>query len=357
MRTLLLNKNNHSIIINEACKILSSGGLVVFTSDTVYGLLVDATNRQAIDKLIAVKNRPFGKAISIFVDSWKMFEKYVEVTISQKQILSEILPCAFTVILPSKHQVDRRLESEKHTLGVRLVKYHLINQLVKTFGKPLTATSANLSGKQPHYHLDTFQKELSVKKNKLIDLAVDGGKLPRNRPSTVIDLTKPEIKILRVGDKLINKQDIYISKSEKDTKKIAQLIFNQNKTKTVNKPLVFILSGELGAGKTVFIKGIGEKLGINNIISPTYTIAYEYPVKDKYFNKLSHFDLYQIDSILDLKQIGIKEVLQPRNLLMFEWGEKVGDLISLIKERAKIIYVNIEYITEYSRKLKVSSDS
>lgn len=352
MRTLLLNKNNHSTIIKEACKVISSGGLVVFPSDTVYGLLADATNKQAIDKLIAVKERPFGKAISIFVDGWDMLKKQVEVNLFQKQILQEILPGAYTVILPSKHKVDSRLESENHTLGVRLVKYQLINKLVNSFGKSLTATSANISGNKPHYQMTTFIKELSVKKRGLIDLVVDAGNLPRNKPSTVIDLTKPTIKVLRQGDRSVN--NIYISKSEKETKKIAQLIFNQNKTKTVNKSLVFILSGELGAGKTIFIKGIGEGLGINNIISPTYTIAYEYPLKNKCFDKLLHFDLYQIENIRDLKRVGIEEALLPNNILLFEWGEKISNLIRIINKRAYIVYINIEYITEGSRRLRVS---
>ena len=355
MKTIVLKRGNHSYIVKETVKVLSSGGLVVFPSDTVYGLLVDATNRQAINKLIEVKNRPFGKVISIFVDGWGMLDKQVEILSSQKQVLHEILPGAFTVILPSKHQVDSRLESEKNTLGIRLIKYLLINQLVRAFGKPLTATSANLSGKQPHYQLSTFQKELSSKKTQLIDLAIDAGNLPRNRPSTVIDLTKANIKVLRQGDRSVDK--IYISKSEKETKKIALSIFNQNKKNVVKKPMVFIISGELGAGKTVFIKGIGEELGINNIISPTYTIAYEYPLKDKYFNKLSHFDLYQIDSAQDLEKIGIEEVLKPNNLLMFEWGEKIGNLIKVINKRAYIVYINIEYITEGSRKLRVSYNS
>lgn len=357
MKTIILNSNNHWFIIRETIKVLSSGGLVVFPSDTVYGLLVDATNKKAVDKLIALKDRPFGKAISVFVDGWTMLDKQVEVLSSQKQILHEILPGAFTVILPSKHQVNSRLESENQTLGIRFVKYPLINKLVKAFGKPLTATSANLSGKQPHYQPSTFQKELSAKKSKLIDLVIDAGRLPRNKPSTVIDLTKPTIKILRFGDKLIDSKNIYISKGEQETKRLARFIFDKNKKKTVNKPLVFILSGELGTGKTVFIKGVGEELGIKNIISPTYTIAYEYPLKDKYFNKLSHFDLYQIDNAQDLEKIGIKEALKPNNLLMFEWGEKVGDLISLIKKRAYIVYISIEYITEGSRKLRVSYNS
>jgi len=352
MRTLELTQKNHRSIINETCKVLSSGGLVVFPSDTVYGLLADATNKEAVDRLIAVKERPFGKAISVFIDSWEMLGKQVEVSVSQKKILKEILPGAFTVILPSKHQTDIRLESEHKTLGIRLIKHSLVNQLIKAYGKPLTATSANLSGKKPHYQLSTFQKELSAKKIKLIDLAIDAGKLPQNKPSTVIDLTKATIEILRQGDKSMD--DIYISKNENATKKIAQLIFNQNITKTGNKPLVFILSGELGAGKTIFIKGIGEGLGINNIISPTYTIAYEYPLKNKCFDKLLHFDLYQIDSKQDLQRVGIEEALKTKNVLLFEWGEKVGNLIKLINKRAYIVYINIEYVTEGSRKLRVS---
>ena len=100
----------------------------------------------------------------------------------------------------------------------------------------------------------------------------------------------------------------------------------------------------MGVGKTVFIKGIGEQLGINNIISPTFVIYYEY-------GNFYHFDLYQIENKNEFKHLGIKNLLKPGNILCFEWGEKAGDIIELLKEKGRIVYVRMEYVDEKTRRI------
>ncbi|MGB9707292.1 MAG: L-threonylcarbamoyladenylate synthase, partial [Microgenomates group bacterium] len=175
-------------VINKALKILKQQGLIVFPSDTVYGLLTDATSCQAVKKLIAFKDRPAGKPISVFVDSFSMLKNIVYVNKKQEKILKSILPGPFTVILKSKKKVCPLLESEEGTLGVRLIKYDLVNELVKHFKKPLTATSANISGHPPCHSIKSFLNQIPKNKRQLIDLIIDIGQLPKNKPSTVIDL-------------------------------------------------------------------------------------------------------------------------------------------------------------------------
>ena len=97
-------------IIKQTVKVLKNGGLVIFPTDTVYGLLCDATNEKAVKKLIAFKNRPPGKAISVFCD-FNLLDGLVTITEGQKMIAKEILPGAFTLILSSKHKVNKLLES------------------------------------------------------------------------------------------------------------------------------------------------------------------------------------------------------------------------------------------------------
>lgn len=346
MKILKITNNNSNEIIKETLKVLKKYGLVVFPSDTVYGMLADATNIKAVRKLIEFKNRPPGKAISIFVHDFKMLYKQVETNNEQKKILNKILPGPFTVILNSKHKVIDLLESERKTLGVRIPKYQYITDLVKKFGRPVTATSANLSGHSPHYSIITLLAKLPEKKKKLIDLIVDAGKLSRNKPSTVVDLSTPEIKVLRHGDAdfLIKKK--FISKSVQDTKRIAGQIFK--KIKSGGKPLAFIIEGELGSGKTVFVKGIGRILGINNIISPTFVVYYEYVLK---YAKLIHIDLYNIEEKSEFNYLGIEKNLKKGNILCFEWGEKTAEIYELLKKKAKIIHIKIKYINEKEREI------
>jgi len=343
MKIIKINNKNINSIINQTIKILKSGGLVVFPSDTVYGLLCDATNEQAVKKLIEFKNRPPGKAISVFCN-FDLVNQLVTINSQQSTILKQILPGPFTLILPSKHKVNKLLESEAGTLGIRIPMYRYIEVLVNKFKKPITATSANLAGRSPHYSIESLLHELTEKQKQLIDLIVDAGTLARNKPSTIVDLTQSDVKILRQGNlDFPNKSKILLSNSAEETKNIAKKILKE-KLKDKNKPLIFIIEGELGVGKTVFVKGLGESLGINNIISPTFVIYYEY-------GNFYHFDLYRIEEKEEFKHLGIEKLLIPGNILCFEWGEKAGEIIDLLKSKGEIIYVQMKYISEKKREI------
>ncbi len=355
MNTISLTSTNQGETVKAAMKALAEGDLVVAPSDTVYGLLVDATNEAAVQKLIAFKNRPIGKAISIFVNRSLMTE--VVDTGGHDTLTQEMLPGPFTVVLPSKHTVSKLLESERGSLGVRIPDYPFITELVNHYGKPVTATSANLSGKSPHYSIRSLLNQLPRSKKKLIDLIIDVGLLPRNKPSTVIDLSKSDIKILRKGDIQFTDTHTYISESPLQTKKIAKYIIHRI---VHRRPLVFVIQGELGAGKTVFVKGIGEYLGIPDITSPTYTIYDEYQVSiidDRSsifdYKYLYHFDLYQIEEEEEFKHLGIERMLKGKNVLCFEWGEKAGPLIDLLKEKSQIVYIHIWTKGENTREIEI----
>jgi len=350
MKIINLTKKNKTSTINLTIKTLQSGGLVIFPSDTVYGLLCDASNETAVKKLIQFKNRPHGKAISVFC-SFDLVNQLVTTNNQQLTILKQILPGPFTVILSSKHKVSKLLESEKGTLGIRIPMYQLINKLIQQFGKPVTATSANLAGRPAHYSVETLLNELSEKQKGLIDLVVDAGTLPRNKPSTVVDLTQSDVKILRQGDVNFSRSKIFLSESTEETKDIAKKILKKYRLGNVlslqNKPLIFIIEGELGVGKTVFVKGLGESLGINNIISPTFVIYYEY-------GNFYHFDLYRIEEKEEFKHLGIEKLLIPGNILCFEWGEKAGEIYELLKRKGKIVYVKMKYIDEREREIVIN---
>ena len=345
MEIIKLNNNNISQVINNTTTVLKSNGLVVFPSDTVYGLMCDAENEQAVKKLINFKNRPIGKPISVF-SNLKLIEKLVELNKDQKSIIKEILPGSFTLILPSKHKVNKLLESEVGTLGIRVPISRYIEQLVVEYGKPITATSANLSGRPPHYSIKTLLNELSDKQKAQIDLIVDAGTLRRNKPSTVIDLTQSDIKVLREGDMSFSKSKTFFSESADSTRNFAKKILKENLT-NLSKPLIFIIEGEIGVGKTVFVKGLGETLKINNIISPTFVIYYEY--KNFY-----HFDLYRIEEKEEFKHLGIDKFLIPGNILCFEWGEKAKEIIELLKDKGRIINVKMKYVDERKREIIIS---
>ena len=276
--------------IKEAVKVILKGGLVVFPSDTVYILAVDPTNEKGVKKLLEFKNRWTGKAISVAVLDKNMALDYVELSENAENIYANLFPGPFTIVSKGKHKVFKGIEAENGTLGIRIPDNKYIIDLVKKLGRPITATSANLSGRTPNYSIVSFLRPLSEKKKKMIDLIVDAGKLPRNKPSTVIDATESEIKVLRRGDLITGSTtQTFISKSEKETGKIAEFILKKSLSVTKPtlpslekggfKPIIFALTGDLGCGKTVFSRNIGYLLGVKEkITSPTFVIYNEYKI-------------------------------------------------------------------------------
>lgn len=340
-------------IIHQTIETLKSGGLVVFPTDTVYGLLVDATNEKAVEKLIAFKNRPPGKAISVFINE-AMINDYVEVSEKSSKLLQQLLPGPFTIILPSKHKTSQLLESEKGTLGVRIPDNELISELVKAYGKPITATSANLGGQSSHYSVESLLHHISKEKHSLIDLIIDGGQLPRNKPSTVVDLSQQEMKVIRQGDILLGDVKTIITKNADETKDLGTKFAQEFLQKEQGKPIVFILVGDLGSGKTMFTKGIAEYVKAEKVISPTFVIYYEYDINQNGYKKLIHGDLYNVEEEEEFDHLGLENYLKDGTVMVIEWGEKLGDLYEKFKEKAKVVYISINYIDEESREIKVS---
>ncbi len=357
-------KVNYQKVIEETVRVLKEGGLVVFPSDTVYILAVDPTNEKAVEKLLAFKNRWAGKAISVAVLDKKMAQEYVELNQNGENIYTNLLPGPFTIVSNGKHKVAKGIESENGTLGIRIPDNKYIHDLVEAFGKPVTATSANLSGRNPNYSIASFLRPLSNKKKEMIDLIVDGGKLPRNKPSTVIDATEAELKILRRGDLITKNSQTLISKSEKETEKIAEFILHKvetlRATSLQNKPLIFALTGDLGCGKTVFSRKIGHLLGIKEkITSPTFVIYNEYEIKNFQFlisnfqkNKFLHFDLYRINAGYELEEIKFFELFKG-NITCIEWPENMGEKnFEKLKKENQVVTIQFKYLDEKTREIK-----
>lgn len=346
MKMVEIRENSYQKAIEETVKFLKNGGLVVFPSDTVYILAVDPTNEAATKKLLAFKNRWVGKAISVAVLDKKMALEYVDLNENGENIYANLLPGPFTIVSNGKHKVAAGIEAENGTLGIRIPDNKYIHELVKMLDKPVTATSANLSGRTPNYSIASFLRPLSNKKKEMIDLIVDAGKLPRNKPSTVIDATEAELKILRRGDLITGNNQTLISKSEKETEKIAEFLLKKH----INEPVVFALTGDLGCGKTVFSRKIGHLLGVKEkITSPTFVIYNEYKTEK---NKFLHFDLYRISADYELEEIKFFGLLKD-NVVCIEWPENMGEKnFERLKKENKVVTIQFRYLDEHTREIK-----
>lgn len=335
---------NNKKSVDIAANVLRSGGIVIYPTETVYGIGVDATNQEAVDKLTKYKNRPFGKPYSIAVTDIKMADNFVELNKTAVEFYKKFLPGPLTVVSKGKHLLAKGVESEDGTLGIRIPNYKLVLDIVKKLERPITATSANASYKKRPYKISDILQNIGHKQKVLVDLIIDAGELPKNEPSTVVDTTLDDPVILRQGDiKLKDKIEV-LSRSEETTKNIAKEIWQKYVHSAGKRAIVFALQGEMGAGKTIFTKGLALAMGINDTVtSPTFSLMNEYSGNKKQGSFLTHIDAWRMSSEEELSQLGFENFIKNRSVVSIEWAERVADTIREFDDEAIIIWVKLLY--------------
>lgn len=180
--------------IPRALEVLRKGGLVAFPTDTVYGVGALVNSYQGIDRLFAAKNREGSKAIAVLVGDPQQLELVAEEVTPLAALLAEhFWPGALTLVVPRRAGLPDNL-SPLPTVGVRLPDHTFARMLLRATG-PLATTSANLSG-QPS---PCTPEEVLAQLGGRIELLLDGGRTPGGMPSTVVDCTGAEPKVLREG--------------------------------------------------------------------------------------------------------------------------------------------------------------
>ncbi|MDO8633213.1 MAG: L-threonylcarbamoyladenylate synthase [bacterium] len=178
----------------KAAAALKKGKVLVCPTDTVYGLVADATNKRAVRRIFQIKQKSPNKPLPMFVRNIDMAKKLAKVRPLQEHFLKKVWPGKVTVVLESKTPglpADRR-----GTIGLRIPKYPFIQNLLKIFPRPVTGTSANIAGKEPARSIEEVVSQFEKRKHQP-DIVIDEGKLPFSKPSKVIDLTSDKKKILR----------------------------------------------------------------------------------------------------------------------------------------------------------------
>ena len=180
------------MIATEAIK---TGKVVVCPTDTVYGLIADATNRDAVQRTFRIKKRLKKNALPIFVKNLKMAKDLAEINKKQERILKKIWPGKVTVILKKKSRI-KIFGADKKTIGLRIPNYKLVNILLEKLNRPLIGTSANISGKPASTKIQEVITQFTKRTIKP-DLVIDASNLSLSKPSAVMDLTGRELKIIR----------------------------------------------------------------------------------------------------------------------------------------------------------------
>lgn len=178
-------------IISEAVKVLADGGVILYPTDTVYGLGANIFDNKAVKRVFEIKRRNLLKPLSILVRDVETIDLVAKVSRDQKEILNNFLPGPYTFILNKRKIVPRAITGGSTHVGVRVPDNQLACSLSKIF--PITTTSANLSDEEvlptPEEILEQLERD--------VDLVIDVGRLNSKKASSVIDLTTPNPRIIR----------------------------------------------------------------------------------------------------------------------------------------------------------------
>jgi len=197
MFILKLTEKNLDSIAKVAVRLIKRGEIVVCPTDTVYGLVCDATNKKAVDKIFKIKGRPKVKPIPVFVKDIKTASRVAKIDKNQLKFLRKKWPGKFTAILKRKGR-KKLYGIDKKTIAIRIPRYKLIDFLFERINFPLAETSVNISGQHSLNDVRKIIRQFEKEKQQP-DLIIDAGKLKFNKPSAVVDLTGKKYTILRKG--------------------------------------------------------------------------------------------------------------------------------------------------------------
>ncbi|MCB0284051.1 MAG: threonylcarbamoyl-AMP synthase [Calditrichaeota bacterium] len=211
-------------IIKKAVECLKKGGVIVYPTDTLYGLGIDTYNRNAVNKLFLIKQRDMRRPVSLLVDSIERIEEEFGLDEEVKSDLEKLLPGRITAVIKNKKQkknpILEQIEKEGEylpTVGVRIPDHPVSAAIAAEFKSPISSTSANISGMDNVFSIQNVIAQFSSE----LDFILDAGPIQESMGSTIIDFTSSPYLILRDGDfpkdelkEILGKDRIYQQRKE-----------------------------------------------------------------------------------------------------------------------------------------------
>jgi L-threonylcarbamoyladenylate synthase len=185
-------------ILERAAKLISKGEVVVCPTDTGYAFAVNALDTRAVASVFGLKGRAFSNPIHIAVGSIEEAENYAQVDESARYLAAHYLPGALTLVLKKKESVPSLLVAGLDTVGIRIPDNQVMLRLVAKVGRPLTTTSANISGKPTPYAVGEITAQFGDSLQK-VALILDQGPLAGRELSTIVDLSVTPPQLIRQG--------------------------------------------------------------------------------------------------------------------------------------------------------------
>ncbi len=189
-----INKENCENVVNECVKTLKNGGISVFPTETVYGIGVDALNSQALADLYQKKQRPLDKPLLMHISGLEMAETIACLDDSARELIKRYTPGPLTLVVKRKPILPEIAVSGGDTVGLRFPSNELFLKISEAFGKPIAATSANISGCKSAVDSKDLSPVLDI-----ADVVLDDGSCEYGLESTIVSLVGERPRILRQG--------------------------------------------------------------------------------------------------------------------------------------------------------------
>ncbi|RJP70833.1 MAG: threonylcarbamoyl-AMP synthase [Ignavibacteriales bacterium] len=180
--------------INKAVEVLKSGGVIIYPTDTIYGIGCDIFNKQALERVFDIKQDSGTKLFSFVIPDLKQIAQYAKVSDFAYKAMKHHLPGPYTFILPAAREVPKKLWTKRETVGIRIPKHNVALTLAKELGNPIVSTS--VTNRKGEVLFDPL--EIKMIFNSQVDLMLASGSL-QGEPSSIVDLSTEAPEIVRYG--------------------------------------------------------------------------------------------------------------------------------------------------------------
>lgn len=194
MLTAINNQNPQLRLIRKAVEVLKSGGLVIYPTDTVYGLGCDLFNKKGIERIYEIQNRDRKQPLSFICADLKDISRYARVSDDAYKIMRRLLPGPYTFILEASRLVPKIILPKRQTTGIRVPDNRICQALVAEMGSPVISTSV----KDKAGELLSDPRIIEEHFGKRVDMIIDGGIIAAE-PSSVVSLFDGEVEVIRAG--------------------------------------------------------------------------------------------------------------------------------------------------------------
>ena len=201
---LELSEQLYYVALIRVEEILRAGGVAIVPTDTVYGIIADATNEEAVKKVFLLKQRPLEKSLPVFVKDIAMARWFAYISDSKAQFLERIWPGDVTIVFHHKEKFPSILTGGGDTIALRIPNHKFLLQLLTQLDRPIVQSSANIAGFPPAKNIEELRMYFSSR-DPQPDLVVDAGMIQGNA-STILDFTHSDLRVVRTG--LITKEEL-----------------------------------------------------------------------------------------------------------------------------------------------------